>query len=342
MRTAMMDIDKLIRAALNGERPAIARLISLVEGGGDRAEKIMERISPHAGNAYMIGVTGPPGAGKSTTVDRLTGMFSANGYSVGVIAVDPTSPFSGGALLGDRIRMNSVDTGRDVFFRSMSAGRNMGGLSRTTRETARILDAGGRQIIIIETVGVGQSELDIAQTADTVMVILMPESGDHIQMMKAGLMEIADIFAINKSDRPGAEHMSESIRQILDRPARKRSWQPPVFLTAASLNRGIEDLYDGLWSHRRHLEKDKRLEIRRKHQLETELRRQMEEMVSEFFWQKFADSSHLADVVEHIWSTRTDPRAEARRIVSAWMQHNQSRSEMGKRELGQTKSKHED
>ena len=201
-------IDELVEKSLNGEKLSIARLISMVERKDECAPYIMEKIFPHSGKAYYLGVTGPPGAGKSTTVDRLITMLCKNNYSVGVIAVDPSSPFSGGSLLGDRVRMHVKHDKMDVFIRSMSSGRVMGGLRRTSKEAARILDASGKQVVIIETVGVGQSELDIAEATDTVLVILTPESGDSIQTMKAGLMEIADIFVVNKADRPGAEDIS--------------------------------------------------------------------------------------------------------------------------------------
>ena len=201
-------IDELVEKSLNGEKLSISRLISMVERKDEYAPYIMEKIFPHSGKAYYLGVTGPPGAGKSTTVDRLITMLCKNNYSVGVIAVDPSSPFSGGSLLGDRVRMHVKHDKMDVFIRSMSSGRVMGGLARTSKEAARILDACGKQVIIIETVGVGQSELDIAEATDTVLVILTPESGDSIQTMKAGLMEIADIFVVNKADRPGAEDIS--------------------------------------------------------------------------------------------------------------------------------------
>ena len=317
----MKEIDSLITAALEGHKLSTARLISLVERGDSAAPYILEKISPHTGNAYTIGVTGPPGAGKSTLVDRLVHLFCRNRYSVGIIAVDPTSPFSGGALLGDRVRMNTRDKAWNIFFRSMSAGRMMGGLSRTTREAARILDAGGKQIIIIETVGVGQSELDIAQATDTVLVVLMPESGDTIQIMKAGLMEIADIFVVNKSDRPGADIISQSIQGMLLPGAAEPQWSPPVCQTAASLSRGVDELYEAIWRHREFLKEESRLELRRKAQLKTELQQRIEETLSEFLWQEFALNEDLDRLVEDIWKQKTDPRASARRVVSTWLQH---------------------
>ena len=316
----MEEIDKLIDATLAGDRLATARLISLVERGDSAAPYILEKIAPHTGRAYTIGVTGPPGAGKSTLVDRLVGLFCRNQYSVGIIAVDPTSPFSGGALLGDRMRMNVKDKDWNVFFRSMSSGRMMGGLSRTTRETARILDAGGKQIIIIETVGVGQSEIDIAQATDTVLVVLMPESGDSIQIMKAGLMEIADIFVVNKADRPGAESFCEAIQAMLAPGAHGRQWLPPFYRTAASLNRGIDQLYEGIRRHREFLQAHSRLVLRRKARLKTELQRRIEEVLSEFLWRKFSLHEDLDRIVEDIWQQKTDPRIAARQVVAAWLE----------------------
>ena len=250
----MQDIDKLVEEGLKGKKLSVSRMISMVERGHENAPYVMEKIFPHSGKAYYIGVTGPPGAGKSTTVDRLIAMLCKKNFSIGVIAVDPTSPFSGGALLGDRVRMNVKHDKWDVFIRSMSSGRVMGGLARTTKEASRILDACGKQIIIIETVGVGQSELDIAEATDTVLVIITPESGDSIQIMKAGLMEIADIFVVNKADRPGAEDISIAIQGMLKRSLRKRGWMPPIYLTSASVNEGMTELYDGIWEHYRYLQ----------------------------------------------------------------------------------------
>jgi LAO/AO transport system kinase len=311
----MKDIDDLVAACREGDKLATSRLISMVERGDDRAPDVMERIFPYSGKAYYIGVTGPPGAGKSTTVDRLIAMFCKNGFSVGVVAVDPTSPFSGGALLGDRVRMNVKQDKWDVFIRSMSSGRVMGGLARTTKEASRILDASGKQIIIIETVGVGQSELDIAEATDTVLVVITPESGDSIQIMKAGLMEIADVFVVNKADRPGSEDIALAIENMLKRSLRQREWMPQTFLTSASLNEGIAKLYDGIWDHHRFLQNESRLQTRRKSQLKQELRQRMEEELSQIIWQDVVEKKDIDQLVHHIWAREVDPQQAARKIV---------------------------
>lgn len=334
----MADVDKLIDQALSGEKLSIARLISMVERGDESAPYVMEKLYPHSGNAYYIGVTGPPGAGKSTTVDRLVKMFCESGYSVGVIAVDPSSPFTGGALLGDRIRLTIKPKKKyDVFFRSMSAGRVMGGLARTSKEASRILDACGKQIIIIETVGVGQSELDIAQATDTVLVMIVPESGDSIQIMKAGLMEIADIFVINKADRPGVENILQAIegmlernievQQMLDESRRKTmDWKHPIILTSAAFNRGIKELYDGIWTHHQHLKENERLENRRKSQLKNELKHRIGIEFSEVLWGNVVKGNNLQQLVEDVWKQKVDPQAAARRVVAQWLDQKGSQS----------------
>jgi len=315
----MVDIDRLIGESLKGDKIAVARLISIVERGHALTPYILEKIYPHSGNAYYIGVTGPPGSGKSTAVDRLVKMFCNDNYSVGVIAVDPCSPFSGGALLGDRIRMNKRQDEWDVFFRSMSAGRVMGGLARTTKESSRILDASGKQIIIIETVGVGQSELDIAQATDTVIVILTPESGDNVQLMKAGLMEIADLFVVNKADRPGAENISLSIEAMLDRQRGKLEWKPPVVMTSASLGKGIEDLYAEIWRHAEYLKKNDKLKTRRKAQLKDELKQRIEAEIVNVLWQKIRGNENIDVMVDDIWEQKIDPQTAAGQVVRKWL-----------------------
>lgn len=311
----MQSVDQLIEGSLKGEKLSTSRLISMVERGDKHASYILEKIFPHSGEAYYIGVTGPPGAGKSTTVDRLIARLCKNNYSVGVIAVDPSSPFTGGALLGDRVRMHVKHDKMDVFIRSMSSDKVMGGLSRTTKEASRILDASGRRIVIVETVGVGQSELDIAEATDTVIVILTPESGDSIQIMKAGLMEIADIFVVNKADRSGAEDISLSIQGMLDRSLRKRDWTPPIFLTTASLNRGMDELYEGIWTHSRYLQQDSMLEKRRKAQLKLELQKRIESEFSHILWQDIIEKSSVDNLVREVWARNIDPQNAARRII---------------------------
>jgi LAO/AO transport system kinase len=249
-------------------------------------------------------------------VDRLVRDFCKDGVPVGVIAVDPASPFSGGALLGDRVRMTGDARDRDCFFRSMSAGNVMGGLARATQDAARVLDAAGRRIILVETVGVGQSELDVAQATDTVVVVLTPESGDTIQVMKAGLLEIADVFAVNKADRPGADGLEQALAGMLDRtPGRPGDWRPPICLTSASLNTGIRGLYEGLRRHRDHMLASDRLAERRGRRLEAEVRRKIEAELSRVFWSELVAPEETAEWLKALLNREVDPQGLAARIV---------------------------
>lgn len=280
-------LDSLVEKILNSDKTAIARGISLVENESPKASELLKLLYKNTGNAYLVGITGPPGAGKSTLTSALTKMFRANGYKVGIIAVDPTSPFTGGALLGDRIRMQDSGSDNDVFIRSMATRGSLGGLSKKAKEACEILDAAGKDFIIIETVGVGQSELDIAQTADTTIVVLVPESGDAVQTMKAGLMEIGDIFVINKSDREGSEALGIALRTMLHLKMTKESdRQVPVVKTVASQNKGVDELYKCILMHMEYLQKNGKLEKKRKENLLKQINELVNSKLENKFWTK--------------------------------------------------------
>ena len=229
---------------LAGDPRAIARAISIIEDDSPAAAGLIRQLFPHTGSAYLVGVTGPPGAGKSTLVDRMVTDARAAGETIGVIAVDPTSPFTGGSILGDRLRMQAHFGDPGVFIRSMATRGNLGGLARTTSDAAVVLDAAGKSIVIVETVGVGQDEVDIVRTADISIVVLVPGTGDDVQALKAGIMEIADIYVVNKADRDGAERMATSIESNLALQSfPEGQWRPPILRTEATTGTGVPELW---------------------------------------------------------------------------------------------------
>jgi len=304
-----------IDGILNDDKRSIAKAITLIENEDTDSDYLLRELFKHSGRAHRIGITGPPGAGKSSITNCLVKLLIQKNYKVGVIAVDPTSPFTGGALLGDRIRMQEVGTLDGVFIRSMATRGSLGGLSRKVVEVCDILDSAGKDFIIIETVGVGQSELDVATTADTTLVVLVPESGDAIQAMKAGLMEIADIFVLNKSDREGADGVAATIKNIIHlKPPSEDNWTINVLKTIGSLNKGVEELLDEIIKHRKHLLDSGFLHKKRKENLKNKIF----ELVNNKLWVKFWDENRLETLeksLEEIYCRNTDPYTFVKEMV---------------------------
>jgi LAO/AO transport system kinase len=237
----------------SGDVRAVARAISLIEDEDPAGTALVRDLFPHTGRSHLVGVTGPPGAGKSTLVDRLTGLYRRRGATVGVLAVDPTSPYTGGALLGDRVRMQAHAEDAGVFIRSMATRGHLGGLARATGDAAIVLDAAGKDVVLIETVGVGQDEVEIVRTADVSVVTLVPGTGDEVQALKAGIMEIADIFVVNKADREGADRTAASVESLLAlQMFGEGDWRPPVLRTEAHTGRGVDELLEAIDRFRRH------------------------------------------------------------------------------------------
>lgn len=307
--------QEMINSIISSDKRAIAKALSLIENEDEGSEILLRKLYMHTGRAYRIGITGPPGAGKSTIVNCLVKLMIEKNFKVGVIAVDPTSPFTGGALLGDRIRMQEVGLLENVFIRSMATRGSLGGLSKNVVEACDILDASGKDFIIIETVGVGQSELDIAQTADTTVVVLVPESGDSVQAMKAGLMEIADIFVLNKSDREGADAVVATLKNIIHlKAASKDGWTVNVIKTTGSQNKGIKELFDEIVNHRNHLESGGHLKIKRKEQLNKKIMNLVSSKLEVNFWDE-GKRKNLNERLDRIISKEEDPYSFVEEII---------------------------
>ncbi len=308
----------MIDKALSGDVRAIARLISEVESETPRSEEIMRAMYPHTGRAHIIGVTGSPGSGKSSLVSKMIGTLRRQGKTVGVIAVDPSSPFSGGAILADRIRMQEHSGDPGVYIRSMGSRGSLGGLSKTTYEGALILDACGKDVVIIETVGVGQSEIDIVRIADTVCLVLVPGMGDDMQIMKAGIMEIADLFVINKADREGADKVAAEVRLMIKMFHTGDGWIQPVKMTSAATGAGLDELHDTIEGHLKHVrsseEGAERLRKRLQWEVEEIVRRRIAK-ITESAWRERREER----VIEKLLSKETDPYRVAQEVLDSAM-----------------------
>lgn len=308
-------VNELIGKFRNENIRALARIISKIENEDPTKDELLKNVFNMAGKAYIIGVTGSPGAGKSSLVDRMTAYFRRKGDTVGIIAVDPTSPFSGGALLGDRIRMQDHAVDRGVYIRSMGTRGSLGGLARTTKEVVKVLDAFGYQWVIVETVGVGQAELDIMNVADTTMVVLTPGAGDSIQTIKAGIMEIADIFVVNKCDLPGASRVASETLQMLDLQGALMEWRPPVVQVSTLDDRGVNDLMGAMEKHRSYLEESGLLESCR----EDMARKETLEIV-DYRWRKLVNNQlnykgYVNEILNRVTGKKTDPYTAADGIL---------------------------
>lgn len=308
-------MPRLVRELLEGNRRALARIISIVENDDEQKYALLQSLYPYTGRAYIIGLTGAPGSGKSSLADRLLKELRAQAYTAAVIAVDPTSPFTGGAILGDRIRMQDHVLDPGVFIRSMGTRGNLGGLSRATREAVQVMDAFGKDYILVETVGVGQSEVDIAKMADTTVVVLTPAGGDSVQTIKAGIMEIADIFVVNKADLPGAERSALEVNQMIELKERC-GWRPPVLPTVSVRDEGISNLWQRILDHRQYLEQSGRLNQARKEQVKRELAEQVEHLVKSKVWEQIRVKAPLERLIGEIVQRQRDPYSAARELLS--------------------------
>jgi len=312
--TRATSVEQLVKGVLHGEKRAIAKTISIIENNEPEAQKIISFIYPKTGRAHIIGVTGPPGAGKSTLIEKLVKELRNRGKTVGVVAVDPTSPFSGGAFLGDRVRMQDLSMDAGVYIRSMATRNQLGGLAKATKDAARILDASGKDIVIVETVGAGQSEVEVVKVAHTIIVALAPGLGDDIQAIKAGQMEIGDIFVVNKADRENANKAVSDVEAMLEMGAEKKGWKPLVIKTSALTGEGIAELLEHVEEHRKYL-KTGAVEERRKERIEDELAEALTQKIAESIVNELKQQKEWRKFTHQILSRQIDPYSAADKLV---------------------------
>lgn len=306
-----MTTEQLLKRFFAQDTIALAKIISLIENRVLGYQEILDALYPKTGGAYRIGITGPPGAGKSSLVDKLTPLYRAESKKVAILACDPTSPFTGGALLGDRIRMLDLLSDEGVYIRSMATRGSLGGLAKAAQEVALVLDAFGFDIVFLETIGVGQVEVDIVQAADTVVLVLVPQSGDVVQAMKAGLMEIADVFCVNKADQGEADLAVKNLQTMLS--LAMRDWVPPIVPTVALTNQGIDKLKDVIEKHRAFLS-EAGLQARRRERLRAFLRQLIEDELRASLWDGEGLKS-LESQVERVWAKELSPHQAARELL---------------------------
>lgn len=310
-----LSLEKISEEIVKGNRRYLAKAISIVEDGGPEAVFLIRKLFSHAGRAHIIGVTGSPGVGKSTLVDALISEMRRDNLRVGVLAIDPSSPFTGGAILGDRIRMQAHTLDKNVFIRSMANRGHAGGTALATYDAARMLEACAFDVIIIETVGVGQSELAIAQTADTTVLVLMPGSGDDIQAIKSGIMEIGDIFVVNKGDLPGANKAASEILASLELAAKGKDWKAPVHVTNAEVNEGVNAVWKSICSHKSFLEESGLLKERRRHKLESELSELVADIARRLLQDSLEESKAVQTILNQLLERNLDPHTAAKKVM---------------------------
>jgi LAO/AO transport system kinase len=307
----------LAKRILEGDIRAASRLMRDIDDRMPSALEPLKELYPKTGRAYIVGITGPPGSGKSTIVDKMVDIFRKEGKSVGIVAVDPTSPFSGGAILGDRIRMQRHATDEGVFIRSLATRGCLGGLTRSTQDIINVMDAMGKDIILVETVGVGQDEVEIVNTAHTSIVIFVPGLGDDIQAMKAGIIEIGDLFVINKCDREGADKVERDLRMVLEMGRRREdNWEPLIFRTDAILGKGIFELVYGIYRHKQALEQNNAFEKKLRERTKTTFLEILESEVMAHFIEKMEKEGQWDKIIDDLMNRRIDPYSVAERVMA--------------------------
>jgi len=308
-------IEEIIQGVLNRNRRSIARAITIIENNTAETQKLIASIYPHTGKAHIIGITGPGGSGKSTLIEKIIREYRQKGKTVGVIAVDPTSPFTGGAFLGDRIRMQELSTDQGVFIRSMATRNYMGGIAKATKDAVKILDAAGKDIVIVETVGAGQSEVEIIKVAQTIVVVCAPGLGDEIQAIKAGMMEIADIFVVNKADRENADKSVMDIQAILQLNNKEKAWKLPVLKTIAITGEGVPQLIEKIEEHKHFLEKE--LERKRsREKAKAELIEAIKEKIAASIIEDLKKEGKFEEFLQKILEKEMDPASAAEKLLN--------------------------